>query len=58
MPLLRGKVDSQGGSRRMVKKVLVWIWACVYAYARTLWENPIFMGWVLGVGTVLAVVEL
>lgn len=42
----------------MVKKYLVWAWACVYAYARTLWENPIFMGWVLGVGTVLAVIEL
>lgn len=42
----------------MVKKVLVWVWACVYAYARTIWESPIFFGWLLGVGTVLALVEL
>lgn len=43
----------------MKKQIPLWlkVLACSYTYARTLYENPLFTGWLLGVATVLSVIE-
>lgn len=33
------------------------ILASIYTYARLLYENPVFTGWLLGIATMLAVIE-
>ena len=47
------------GERMTSNKIPLWlkVLASVYTYARLLYENPVFTGWLLGISTMLAIIE-